>query len=450
MQQTRKAAKLPDFIRYGALRAIARHTLGTCVLLGLFAAPLLAEGLIASPEPGWPQWRGPRRDGVSQERGLLASWPEGGPELLWKVDGLGTGWSSPIVVGRRIYITGDVDDDLVVFALADDGSKVWRVKNGRSWTRSYPGARASCAYSDGRVFHMNAHGRTVCLDPSTGGELWAVNVRERFDAKNITWALSECLLVDGPRVIVTPGGKGALIAALDKMSGKTIWASEPLPGERTSYSSPILFEFSGHRIIANCSSAHGFGVDAQTGRLLWTVPLKNRFAANISTPVYGDGCLFFVTPYGEEGRLYRLRADGQDVTAEFVWHNPLDTVTGGAVLVGNTLYAAGYRKNKWWMGVDWKTGKLRCEQKGLSTGAAIWAEQRLYCLDERGNVGLLKPSPNALEVVGRFELVKRRVRDAWAHPVLVNGRLYLRYHESLFCYDVRRHKKQASLKSPVP
>ncbi len=415
--------------------------LTSCVVLGLFVTRLCAEGLIASPEPDWPQWRGIRRDGISSERGLLASWPEGGPRLLWKSEALGIGWSSPIIVGKRIYITGDVDEDLVIFALALDGSKVWSVKNGRSWTRSYPGARASCVFSEGHIFHMNAHGRTVCLDMETGREVWAVDVRTRFDAKNITWALSECLLVDGPHVIVTPGGNKGLIAALNKTNGQTAWVTPPLTGERTSYSSPILFELAGRRIIANCSSAHGFGVDAQTGQLLWTVPLKNRFGANITTPVYRDACIFYVTPYAEEGRVYRLQADGQGVTPQLVWHYPLDTVTGGAVLVGNTLYSAGYRRNKWWMGVDWKTGKLRCEQKGFSTGAAIWADQRLYCLDERGNVGLLKPGPDTLEIAGRFELVKKRVRDAWAHPVLLDGRLYLRYHESLFCYDVRSRQR---------
>ncbi len=403
---------------------------------GLVCADL-ADGLIASEERGWPQWRGPRRDGISDEKGLLPGWPQGGPRLLWKVEGLGTGWSSPIVVGERLYVTGEVGDDLVVFAFDRSGTEQWRVKNGKAWKGPYPGARACCVFSEGRLYHLNAHGRLACMDAASGKELWVVNILERFRAKNITWALSECLLVDGSRVIVTPGGKNTLMAALDKRNGKTVWATEPLGEDRTSYSSPILFRYTGRRVIANCSSAHGFGVDADTGKLLWTVPLQNPYGVNTSTPVYGSGSVYYVTPYAENGRLYRLGANRQGITAEHVWTSPLDTVTGGAVLVDGTLFAAGYKKSKWWFGVDWQTGKTKYELKDLTTGAAIYADERLYCLDESGTAALLKPGAGGLEIVGRFRLFTPRVRDAWAHPVLHDGRLYLRYHDTLWCYDVK-------------
>jgi outer membrane protein assembly factor BamB len=395
------------------------------------------DGLIASPEPGWPQWRGPRRDGISDERGLLPNWPEGGPELLWKVDGLGRGWSSPIVVGRRLYITGDADDDLVVFAFDTDGTLLWQTGNGKAWKGSFPGSRACCAFSEGRLYHLNAHGRLACLDADSGREHWSVEVLQRFDAKNIKWAISECLLVDGPRVIVTPGGKKALVAALDKHDGRTVWTTDPLGNDNPTHTSPILFRYSGRRLIANCSSAHGFGIDADSGRLLWTVPLKNQYGTNVATPIYGSGCVYYVTPYAELGRLYRLRPDGEDVVAEHVWTCPLDTVTGAGVLLDGILYSAGYRKPKWWFGVDWRTGETKYELEDFTTGAAIYADRRLYLLDERGNAGLLKPGPDGLEITGRFQLVTKRVRDAWAHPVLLDGRLYLRYHDTLWCYDVK-------------
>jgi len=400
-------------------------------------ASMLADGLIASPEPGWPQWRGPRRDGISEEKGLLASWPEGGPQLLWKVDGLGRGWSSPIVVGGRLYITGDVGDDLVVFAFDTDGALQWQTTNGRAWNGSFPGSRACCVFSEGRLYHLNAHGRLACLDANSGKELWNADILQRFDAKNITWAISECLLVDGPRVIVTPGGKKALVAALHKLDGRTMWTTEPLGNDRTTHTSPILFRYSGRRLIANCSSAHGFGIDADSGRLLWTVPLKNQYGTNVATPIYGSGCVFYVTPYAELGRLYHLRPDGQDMVAEHVWTCPLDTVTGAGVLLDGILYAAGYRKPKSWFGVDWLTGETKHELEDFTTGAAIYANGRLYVLDERGNAGLLKPGPDGPEIAGRFQLVIERVRDAWAHPVLLDGRLYLRYHDTLWCYDVK-------------
>jgi outer membrane protein assembly factor BamB len=395
------------------------------------------DGLVASTEPDWPQWRGRRRDGISDEKDLLSSWPQGGPKLLWKIEDLGTGWSSPIIVDQRLYVTGDVDNDLVIFAFDLEGDPKWRTTSGQAWKGPYPGARASCAFAEGRLYHMNAHGRVACLDASSGRELWNVDILERFAAGNITWALSECILVDGSRVIVTPGGKKALMAALDKHDGRTVWTTEPL-GDRTSHCSPILFRHAGRRVIANCSAAHGFGVDADTGKLLWTVPLKNQFGTNISTPVYGSGLIFFVTPYAEHGRVYRLTANRQGMTAEHLWTCQLDTVTGGAVLVDGTLYAAGYKKSKWWFGLDWQTGRRKYELKDLTTGAAIYADGRLYCLDERGNVALVKP--DGLEITGRFRLPAEKIRrDAWAHPVLHNGRLYLRYHDTLWCYDVKEH-----------
>ena len=394
------------------------------------------DGLIASPESGWPQWRGPRRDGISDEKNLLQSWPQDGPELLWEVGDLGTGWSSPIVVGSRLFITGDVGDDLVIFSFDFQGKPKWQAKNGRAWKGPYPGARASCAFSEGRLYNMNAHGRVVCLDAASGREIWAVNILERFEGKNITWALSECLLVDGPRLIVTPGGKKALMAALDKRDGHTIWTTAPVGNERTSHCSPILFRHGGRRVITSCSAAHGFGVDADTGKLLWTVPLKNQYGTNISTPVYGDGLVYYVTPYSEHGRAYRLDANRGGIAAKHAWTCELDTVTGAGVLVDGTLFSAGYRKSKWWFGLDWRTGRIKHERKDLTTGAAIYADDRLYCLDELGNVALL--NPDGLRKTGRFRLpVKKIRRDAWAHPVLNDGRLYLRYHDTLWCHDVR-------------
>lgn len=405
------------------------------ILVGTSAGAEL-DGMIGSPEPDWPQWRGPTRDAISRETGLLPTWPEAGPRLLWKRESLGTGWSSPIVVNDRLYVTGDVDDDLVLFAFDLEGNLQWRTTNGKAWKASFPGARASCLYSEGRLYHMNAHGRLACLDAASGKELWAVNVLEEFEGRNITWGLSECLLADGPRLIVTPGGKKALMAALDKQDGRTVWTTEPLPDDRATHSSPILFRHAGRRLVANCSSGHGFGVDADTGQLLWTVPVRNQYGVNVTPPVYGDGAIFYVTAY-TPAVAYRLRPEGQGIALEQAWTNALDTVTGGAVLVDGVLYAAGYRKPKWWFGFDWQTGQTRCEQQALTTGAAVYADGRLYCLAEDGRAAMLKPTGEGLEVAGQFRLVPKRVNDAWAHPVLLGGRLYLRYHDALWCYDVR-------------
>lgn len=403
----------------------------------------------------WPQWRGPRRDGVCDETGLLQQWPAGGPKLLWSSTNLGRGYCAPIVVGQRIFLTGDVSDDLHVFALDLDGKRVWQSKNGRAWNGPYPGARASCTFSEGRLYHLNAHGRVACLDADSGAEAWSVNLVERFGAKVIYWGLSENLLVDGPRVIVTPGGSKALIAALDKKTGETVWVSEPLrlgksdgpaherlaeaSGEldSASYASPILFKLGDRRLIVNCSLRHVFGADADTGQLLWSRPLITRYNVIVTTPVLvGDG-VFVTAPDSEGGKLYRPRADGPRMRVEEVWRTELDTCQGGVVHINGALYGAMYRQRKNWVCLDAQTGSVRFQLSDLAKGPLLYADKRLYCLSEEGEVALLKPTAKEFEVAGRFRLVPERKSDAWTHPVISNGRLYLRYHETLFCYDVR-------------
>ena len=175
--------------------------------------------------------------------------------------------------------------------------------------------------------------------------------------------MSECLLVDGPRVIVTPGGEKALMAALDKESGRTVWTTEPLHGDRASHSSPLLFRHAGQRIIANCSSAHGFAVDADTGKLLWTVPLKSPYGVNVATPVYGAGRIFYTTPY-VYGTCYQLRPGERGPQPEKAWDTTLDTCTGTVLFVDGLLYGSGYKKHKSWLCLDWKSGETRYELKG--------------------------------------------------------------------------------------
>jgi outer membrane protein assembly factor BamB len=415
-----------------------------------------AARLIASPEPDWPQFRGPRRDEICDETGLLQSWPEGGPRLLWKSDGLGRGYSAPIVVQDRIYLAGDFGDELRILALDLQGRKVWESQNGRSWEGPYPGARASCTYSEGRLYHMNAHGRVVGLDAATGRELWACLLFERFGGKNLTWATSENLLVDGPRLIVTPGGSRALMAALDKTCGATVWSTEPLrlgpssgeaqqrlpepPGgiDSCSYGSPILVALGNRRLIVHTSLRHLFGVDADSGQLLWTRPYPTRYSVIAATPVLVDDAVFITAPDTEEGgKLFRLQFQGAEVRLDLLWSTPLDTCHGGVIYRDGLLYGSWYRRGKGWAAIDARTGAVRYRTDAIDSGSVLYADGRLYCLSQTGEMALLKPGPDRFEVAGRFRLVSERVSDAWTHPVIVHGRLYLRYHDTLFCYGVR-------------
>jgi outer membrane protein assembly factor BamB len=445
--------KLPGTLIRGCARRVLSSS-GLLVVLASFCSTTMSQasqvppagngnrpdGLVASPEKGWPQWRGPRRDGISGEKDLLATWPTTGPRLLWKAEGIGRGWSSPIVTGGAVFVTGDVGTNLIVSCLDLDGKLAWKGTNGLAWTGSYPGARACCAYSEGVVYHLNGHGRVAALESGTGKELWAVDILQRFGGRELTWAMAECILVDGTRVLVTPGGSKALVAALDKTNGETIWASEP--GGAPTYTSPILFSQGGRRLVANCSAEHGFGVDADTGKLLWTVPLANPYGVTCSTPVYGEGCVFYVTTDAVGGWLYKV-APG-DRWATLLWKTPVDALTSSGVLVDGSFYTSGCKRSKSLHCLDWKTGEERAVLK-LSTGnsaygsvAMVWAAGRLYCQVQDGTVALLKPQPGGFEVAGRFQLVDARSGDAWAHPVLLDGRLYLRYHENLWCYEVGR------------
>lgn len=430
--------------------------LGACFFGLVSALAAVPFQLVAAD---WPQWRGPQRDGVCAETGLLKRWPEAGPKLLWKSTGLGRGYSAPIVVGERIFLTGDVGEELRLWALDRHGNRVWEAKNGRAWNGPYPGARASCTYSSGRLFHLNAHGRVACFDPNTGAEQWAVDLVERFGAKVIHWGLSENLLVDAERVIVTAGGRNALMATLDVLSGKTVWASAPLrlgearppahervaePAGETdpaSYASPILVQAGVRRMLINCSLRHVFGTDATTGELLWSRPMPTRYSVIATTPVWtGDG-VFVTAPDSPGGALYRLRFEGSDLQVEQAWRTDLDTCQGGVVHVNGTLYGARYRQARRWVALDARTGAVRFELNGLAKGASLWADERLYCVAEDGEIALLNPTPHGFEFAGRFRLLPERVSDAWAHPVLADGRLYLRYHETLFCFEVRARER---------
>jgi outer membrane protein assembly factor BamB len=411
--------------------------------------------LVASKEPGWPQFRGPRRDGVCDEKGLLQSWPEGGPKLLWTASGMGRGYSSPIITRGSIYITGDFGKELHVLALDMEGKLKWRAPNGSSWTRNYPGSRSSCTYDEGRLYHMNAHGRVACFDPATGSEAWAVNVCERFEGQPICWGLAEAVLVDGPRVIATPGGKKALMVALDKKTGATVWAAEPLMFDRTQkfgggdlpqpvraadqagYASPVLFGLGGRRHIVGCSSRHAFGVDADTGKLLWTFPMPTTWEVLASVPTLYKDCVFVTGPDGQGGKLLRLRVEGQSVRAEEVWTAEMDTCQGGVIAIGDVLYGSWYRHYSGMGCVDALTGKTLYRTNEVVKGSMVYADGRLYYLSEQGVMALLKPTPAGFEFVGRFNLTERGRGDVWPHPVILDGRLYLRYHDKLSCYDVK-------------
>jgi hypothetical protein len=406
----------------------------------------IAAQLMASPEPDWPQFRGPRRDGICDERGLVASWPESGPKLLWAATNLGWGYSSPILVRDRLFITGDAGDDLHVFGLDLNGARLWTTTNGASWKDPFPGARSSVTYSAGHLYHENAHGRLACYEAASGREVWQVNLLERFGGKELTWGLSECVLVDGDTVYAVAGGTEALVVALDKKTGKLIWGSEPLrPGggqsaaEPASYASPIVVRFGDRRLWIGCSLRHLVCLDADTGKLQWTRPMPTTHSVLALTPVLVGNGVFVTAPHGEGGALFELIAPGsQDglVGARELWRTRLDSLQGCVVHLNGKLFGSYYSKGKGLAALDAANGQVLYDNLQFAKGAVLAAEGRLYVLCEDGWMLLLQPGQSGFEVRGRFRLAEAKARDAWAHPVIHRGRLYLRFHGTLFCYDI--------------
>lgn len=402
--------------------------------------------LVASTEAGWPQFRGVRRDGKSEEKNLLGSWPEGGPPEVWSVTNVGFGYSSPILAGERLFITGDVGEELQLFSFDLQGGLLWKATNGMRWVNPYPGARSSPTYSEGLLYHENAHGRLTCFEAGTGKEIWAVDLLKRFKGETPTWGLSEGVVVDERAVYATPGGREALMVALDKKTGEVLWKSEPLYDsegdkelETASYVSPIFVQLGDRRLLVGCSQRHLFCIDAETGIVQWRRRVPTAYSVLAMMPTLVGNGVFMTAPHGKGGHLFELVAPsraGDTIGFKEVWHSPLDTCQGGVVAVDGTIFGSFYPGRKGWAAVDGASGEVLYSAEFVK-GSVTYGDDRLYALSEDGWMRLLEPTEKEFAVRGEFRLAEAKENDAWAHPVIYRGRLHLRYHETLRCYDIQ-------------
>ena len=285
----------------------------------------------------WPQFHGPNRDNISRETGLLKKWPEGGPKLLWTAEGCGLGFSTVAIKDGMIYTAGTFGKETCVLAFDLNDKLKWKKLNGgrwevpkhKGWARHYDGARATPTVDDGLVYHLGELGRLAAFKAKTGEEVWSLNICTEFDAKVAFWGFAESVLIDGQKLIVSPGGKKCYIAALDKKTGKTIWTSD-LKDEPPSYSSPILAEENGVRQIITMTGRNVIGVDADTGRTLWRHPHKNRFGESCLTPLYHDQHVFVSGGYNKGCELLKLSFEDKKVSVSRVWANRKAVVTSSA------------------------------------------------------------------------------------------------------------------------
>lgn len=419
----------------------------------LWCLALAISSAAFAESPGafdWPQWQGPERSSISNERGLLNEWPNDGPSLAWKVNGLGGGDGAPAVAAGRIIGMGNRGDDEVVWALEEtDGGTLWTkrlgpaFRQGRRQGKEGPGCTPTV--DDERLYVLGMGGNLACLRVEDGEIVWQRSLTDDFGGSVPPWSYRESPLVDGDRVICTPGGEGATLVALDKLTGKTVWQSQVPGSPKAAYSSAIAIEAAGQRQYVQLTQQTLVGVAAADGKFLWRYDrAANGNGINCSTPLYHDGLVFAASAYGAGGGLVKLTKDAAGgVKAEEVYFtNKMQNHHGGMVVVDGCLYGANGGNGGGYLAcLDFKTGDVLWDERAggrrAPKGSVALADGRIYYRTEDGTMLLIEPSAKQYIERGRFAQPDRSDKPAWSHPVVANGKLYLRDQDVLLCYDVK-------------
>ncbi|MBI3866362.1 MAG: PQQ-like beta-propeller repeat protein [Planctomycetia bacterium] len=394
----------------------------------------------------WPQWRGPNRDGISKETGLLRDWPKEGPKLLWHVTDLGDGYSTPAIVGGRLYVLSNKgnDNEFVQARDSANGEEIWTTRLGKvgnpNQQPNYAAARSTPTVEGDVLYALGSDGDLACLEIGGGTVRWQKNLRTDFKGKPGTWAYSESPLIDGDELVCTPGGSEATLVSLSKKTGEVIWRS-PLPeADEAAYASAILVEAAGKRQIVQLLQKGLVGVDAKSGKFLWRYSKPvSRFNANIPTPVAGDGFVYAGSA-GTGGGAVKLNASQGGVDAEQVYFDvKMPAAIGGAVKIGDYLYGTTAQAL---LCIEFATGQVKWQERALGAAAICYADGCLYLHGENGEVALVEPSPDSYREKGRFtppDQPKRAnsMEKAWAYPAVADGRLYVRDRGTLWCYAVK-------------
>lgn len=399
---------------------------------------LLISFSLAAFADDWPQWRGPDRDGKCKETGLLQEWPDGGPPLAWKAEGLGIGFSTVSISEGVIYTMGDFKDDgcYAIAVKEAGGAPLWKTKIGdTSNYGGFPGPRSTPTVDGGQVFVLSPHGDLACLDAKSGEKKWTVDYKDDFNGKPMSpWHYSESLLVDGNRVIGTPGGQDGTLIALDRNTGNEIWRTSDWTA-KGGYSSTIIATIEGTRQYVQLTENSVGGVDPESGRVLWRADRPGKTAV-ITTPVVSGNIVFVTSAYGVGCSGFRITRDGSNWTTEELYDNKnIANHHGGVVLLNGYVYGSSGGSFRC---LDIETGELAFQGRSAGKGATLYADGRLILRSEKGPVALIEATPEELIEVSRFDQPDRSDKRAWAHPVISNGKLYLRDQGLLLCYDVRK------------
>lgn len=414
---------------------MSSHTVAIVAVLGA-----ILGGVCPAHATDWPCFHGPARDNKSPDTGLLKSWPESGPSLVWEASGLGEGYSSVSIADGRVYTAGTQGGVESVLAIDMKGKRLWRVANGgawttdKSWAKAYTGARSTPTFDNGRVYHLGATGRLAAFDAASGTEVWAIDLRKKYGAPLPDYGFSESVLIEGDRLYCSPAGTKAFIVCLDKNTGDQIWATTGVGGE-AGFNSLVPGTHNGRRVLFSTSSQMLFSVDAESGRIIWSTPFANKRDNNIADPVYHDGYVFATSGYGRGSMLVKLVPNKKATTPQVVWDTTLmDNHHGGVVLHDGHLYGSGHESRGWYC-LDFLTGAEKWKSAGK--GALTYANGMLFLLEEKGTVKLAAATPESYSQSGAFKVPSGGKGMYWAHPVVCGGRLYVRHADKLFVYAVK-------------
>lgn len=381
----------------------------------------------------WPQWRGPDRNGKSKETGLLQEWPDDGPALLWKHDDVGRGYSQPIQIAGTVYVTGDKDDRLMLTALDKKGQALWCEDIGQAQNRdNYPGSRAAPTYEAGLIYIVTAKGEIKCWDTRTRKTVWSKRMSD-LGGKAGGWAYSESPLLIGDSLILTPGGE-TLMAALDKKTGTLLWTAKPDFQSRAHYSSPILVNYMGKKVIVNGTGGGIVGVDPLSKQMLWRNPFAEKNTANCPDPAFEDKYIFWANGYGKGGVCLQLSVANNKLDAREIWKTrDMDCHHGGYIIDKGYVYG---NNGGGWACIDLATGSTAWKERGVGKGSVTYADGMLYTLSEGGKCGLVVCKPDAFTMKSEFRISGNG--KSWAHPMISDGCLYLRFEEKLYCFDINK------------
>ena len=390
------------------------------------------------------EWRGINREGIYYEDGLLQSWPEAGPELVWEFEGVGNGYGSPVFTDDKMYILGELESQAYLFAFDRSGTLLWKSAFGQEWVKNYNGSRSTPTVVKDLLYVTTGLGRLACLDRHTGELKWKVDMVEDLHGTYPLFGFSESVIIEDERVFCTPGGADTNVVALNRFTGDIIWVSKGA-GERPGYNSPQIIRLKDRNILINFTAYEMMGHDTKTGELLWmhqqdNVKPEDRKPGmgdtHSNTIIFEDGYIYYAEGDGNGGVKLKVADDGKSI--EEVWRNPkFDSYMGGIVKLGDYLYGAGTAKPNF-NSINATTGEIGQTLK-IGSGAVIAASKMLYYYNFAGEVMLITSNPSNMEIVGKFKINKGE-NEHFAHPVINNGRLYVRHGNFIQAFNIKENQ----------